>query len=78
MLRELLHGLIAPSLKEDGCLNYELHTSNDNPAKFMFHQNWATQAALDKHQQSPHVKAAIENGSDLLAGPFEVSVWKKL
>ncbi|HEV2613570.1 MAG TPA: putative quinol monooxygenase [Gammaproteobacteria bacterium] len=78
MLHDLLYGLIAPCLKENGCLNYDFHNSPDNPAKFMFHETWTTKAALDKHSQSPHIQAAVAKIGDMLATPIEMTVWKKI
>lgn len=77
-LYELLHGLIAPSLKEDGCINYDLHTCSENSAKFMFHENWTSLETLDKHRQSPHMKTAAPKITELLATPKEVTVWKRI
>lgn len=78
ILHDLLHSLIAPSLKEDGCINYDLHTNPEHPAKFMFHENWTSKAALDKHSQSLHVKTAIAKIKDLLATPIEKTLWEKI
>lgn len=35
-----LQNLIAPTQVEDGCLNYDLHRSIENPALFLFYENW--------------------------------------
>jgi quinol monooxygenase YgiN len=52
-LRNALVGLVAPTRQEAGCLNYDLHVAPENPAKFLFHENWTTKAALDTHLQTP-------------------------
>jgi quinol monooxygenase YgiN len=54
-LRAALIGLLAPTRKEAGCLSYDLHASPEDPAKFLFHENWADKAALDAHMQAPHI-----------------------
>ena len=41
-LHEALIGLLAPTRKEAGCINYDLHSSPEDPAKFLFHENWAS------------------------------------
>ena len=51
-----LHSLVAPTRKEPGCLTYELHLDPENPAKFMFYEKFAGQAALDHHVDTPHFK----------------------
>ena len=32
--------LIPITLAEEGCIQYDLHQDNDNPAHFMFYENW--------------------------------------
>jgi len=54
--RELLK-LVAPTRKEDGCIDYNLHRDNDNPALFIFYENWESAACLEKHIGSDHYKA---------------------
>ena len=76
LLHDLLQSLIAPSLKEDGCLKYDLHQCVDNPAKFMFHENWASKAAHAKHREMPHIKAWHAKKEGLLAKPYEVTFWE--
>jgi quinol monooxygenase YgiN len=51
-----LHALIAPTRKEIGCLIYELYRDPDNHGRFMFHEGFVGQAALDLHVNSPHFK----------------------
>ncbi len=35
-LRETLLGLIGPTRKEAGCIDYHLHVADDDPRMFMF------------------------------------------
>jgi quinol monooxygenase YgiN len=51
-----LHALVVPTREEPGCLVYELHFDPDDPAKFMFYEKFANQAALDYHLNTPHFK----------------------
>lgn len=51
-----LGALIAPTLLEDGCINYDLHKSIENPAVYVFHENWASKAHLDAHLVTEHIK----------------------
>ena len=77
-LRELLLSLIEPTTKEDGYISYELHSNNDNPAEFVFIEEWETAAALDSHLQTPHLKAAIEKLPQMLAGELDIRSLTKL
>lgn len=57
LVRAALEKLIAPTLAEEGCLQYDLHQDNDNPALFLFFENWTTRDAWQKHMQAPHIAA---------------------
>ena len=75
--REALEGLIEPTHAEAGCINYDLHTSTDDPAQFMFYENWTSKEALDQHLATPHLQAFIGKESQLLAKPVEITLWEK-
>jgi quinol monooxygenase YgiN len=46
--------LIAPTRKEEGCLEYTLHQDNQDPAVFIFYENWSSEAYLARHMESAH------------------------
>ena len=48
--------LIEPTLQEKGCLQYDLHQDNDNPAVFLFYENWESRELWQVHMQSPHLQ----------------------
>ncbi|MFC4994505.1 putative quinol monooxygenase [Rubritalea tangerina] len=52
--------LIAPTRAEDGCINYDLHQDNDNPAHFIFHENWENRELWQVHMNSPHIANYLE------------------
>lgn len=47
--------LIDITRAEEGCINYDLHQDNSNPAHFVFHENWESEALLEKHLESQHI-----------------------
>ena len=61
-VRQELLSLVAPSRKDAGCLNYDLHQALDNPALFLFHENWTSKAHLDAHLQKPDLQAVAGPG----------------
>ncbi|MBE4179222.1 antibiotic biosynthesis monooxygenase [Vibrio parahaemolyticus] len=56
----LLAGLLEPTRQEEGCCQYELYLDEKVDGLFMFQEIWASQGALDKHLQSPHMAAFLE------------------
>ena len=62
--------LIDKTRVEEGCINYDLHQDNSNPAHFVFHENWESEAALDTHLASAHIAdyiAAVEGAVETFA-----------
>lgn len=49
--------LIEPTRKEVGCVQYDLHLDNENPALFIFIENWESEEVLQDHANSEHFKA---------------------
>ncbi|GLP96362.1 putative quinol monooxygenase [Paraferrimonas sedimenticola] len=54
--RELLR-LLEPTRAEAGCINYDLHQDKDNPALFVFYENWQSRKLWRAHMESEHVAA---------------------
>lgn len=55
--------LITPTLKEAGCLQYDLHQDNDNPAVFVFYERWSSRQLWQEHMNNDHLaeyKSATE------------------
>lgn len=77
-LRTALLGLVEPTRKEAGCINYDLHTASDGAGKFLFHENWTSQAALDAHLKSPHIQALLPHVDELCAAFPEIKTWEKI
>ncbi len=55
LVRAELMKLIPVTLKEAGCLQYDLHQDNDNPAHFMFFENWESRELWQAHMNAPHL-----------------------
>lgn len=75
--RKELEVLLEPTRAEAGCINYDMHWSADDPAQFMFYENWTSKQALDQHLATPHLKRFMELASRLLTKPVEITLWEK-
>ena len=76
--RELLLGLVAPTRAEDGCIDYDLHQSTDNPALFVFYEKWTSAAALKVHSRSAHITEFRKIRGEVLDERPVVTIWKHL
>jgi quinol monooxygenase YgiN len=77
-LREALLAVRAPTLKERGCINYDLHDSPSLPGVFVFLENWESKADLDAHLASQHIAAFRAKAPDLLAEPADITLWSEI
>lgn len=57
-VREALLALIEPTRKEAGCITYQLLQNRDDPSDFTFVEEWTSDACLDAHAVSDHLREA--------------------
>ena len=60
LVKTELEKLIEPSRADAGCLQYDLHQDNENPAHFLFFENWESRELWQAHMETPHLKAYME------------------
>jgi len=77
-LRQELLALIPTTREEPGCINYDLHQAVDNPAHFLFHENWTGKRHLDDHLARPHLQAFLAKAPELLAELPQITLWEKI
>lgn len=65
LVKEELIKLIDITCDEEGCLQYDLHQDNNNPAHFMFYENWKSRELWQAHMGRQHLKdyAAATDGA---------------
>ena len=65
LVKAELQKIIAPTLAEEGCLQYDLHQDNEEPEHFMFYENWASRDLWLAHMGQQHLKdyAAATEGA---------------
>lgn len=70
--RVALTSLLEPTRAEQGCLRYELTQNNADPTDFTFIEEWTTDAALDEHLESEHIRTLRSRADELFAAPPDV------
>lgn len=72
---EILNGLFArlveETRKEPGCQKYDLHEVIDQPGIFIMMEEWASEAALETHNNSPHFNTFLASAEPYFAAPIE-------
>lgn len=56
-VRGELEKLVPITLAEEGCLQYDLHQDNENPAQFLFYETWESRELWQAHMNAPHLAA---------------------
>ncbi|MDF1880124.1 antibiotic biosynthesis monooxygenase [Sulfurimonas sp. MAG313] len=74
--KELLK-LIEPTLKEKGCIQYDLQNENNNPEQFLFFEIWENRELWQDHMQTPHILEFIDTIEDYLEN-FSVQEMTKI
>ena len=54
LLEAELRALVAPTRKEEGCLQYDLHAAADHPGSYLLHEVWASREDHGAHTRTPH------------------------
>ena len=57
LVKSELLKLIEPTLKEEGCIQYDLHQDNDHTEIFAFYENWESRDLWQTHMNSDHLLA---------------------
>ena len=69
--------LIDVTRKEAGCLQYELHSDNEDPKHFTFYETWENRELWQQHMNAPHLTAYVE-ATDGAVETFTVNEMTKL
>ncbi|GAL17679.1 hypothetical protein JCM19235_6232 [Vibrio maritimus] len=67
LVKQELLKLIDITRAEEGCINYDLHQDNENPAHFVFYENWESRELWQAHMDNQHLAdylAATEGAVD--------------
>lgn len=55
LVKTELKKLVPITRGEEGCIQYDLHQDNENPAHFMFYENWETRELWQTHMNNLHL-----------------------
>lgn len=77
-VKQELLAMVEATRLEEGCVQYDLHVTTDQPGSFVFYENWTSREALDRHNASPHLQAFGAKAADLLAQPPRVLTYTRI
>ena len=70
--------IINDSRHEDGCLNYDFHQAIDDETVFIWHETWASKAAIDAHGASKHFNNFSAGIKDLIDEPLQITLTRMI
>ena len=70
-VKELLRGMVAPSLAEPGVLTYDLHETLDGKS-FRLFERYESEEVFKQHKASAHFQELAKVLPGLLAEPLEI------
>jgi quinol monooxygenase YgiN len=71
-VRSILSGLVEPTRNESGCISYELLQNRTDPTDFIFVEEWKSDAEVDAHLTTKHVRDALTKLPKLLSGEPDI------
>ena len=77
-VREQFEALVEPTRAEPGCLHYELFVHDDDPAEFLFVQEYVDEAAFQAHLAAPHITAMLQTVLPLLAEDPDIRKYRRV
>jgi len=77
LLEAELRALVAPTRREEGCLQYDVHRSADLPSQFLLHEVWETREHHTAHTRTPHFLRWNARKDSLLAAR-EATFWQQI
>ncbi len=55
-IKQAMLDLVEDTLKEEGCIRYELHQDNNQPNKLTFVETWENRELWQKHMEGAAIK----------------------
>ncbi len=70
--------LVEPTRREAGCVQYDLHVSDTDPASVLFYEVWVSREALDQHLKTPHLTGFVSRAEECLAAPIKITTFTRI
>ena len=74
-LGQRLLGLVEPSRREPGCINYDVHRSDSDADLWCVYENWRSSEDLKLHFTLPHMQAFVADLPKLMQGELDLRIF---
>lgn len=77
-LKRRTAALVEPTRREAGCLQYDLHVCDADPASILFYEVWTSRDALEQHLKTPHLTDFVSRAEECLAAPVKITTFTRI
>lgn len=60
LVKAELKKLVPLTRAEEGCINFDLHQDNNDPAHFFLYENWASREVWEAHKGGAHLREYMD------------------
>lgn len=75
---ELAKELVENTVKEVGCIKYEMYQNTKEPTELIMLEEWETEEDLTNHMSSEHFKRIVPQMAEYLRKKGEINIYKKV
>ncbi|MCB2290153.1 antibiotic biosynthesis monooxygenase [Clostridium sp. CS001] len=75
---ELAKILVETTVKEEGCISYEMYQDEKNSSILIMIEEWETIEAMNNHMSSEHFKKIVPQMSECMNQKPELNICKKV
>tara|TARA_R110002049_G_scaffold270874_2_gene447932 strand:- start:347 stop:634 length:288 start_codon:yes stop_codon:yes gene_type:complete len=75
---ELAKELVEKTVKEVGCIKYEMYQNKKEPTELIMLEEWETEEDLNNHMSSKHFIRIVPQMAEYLRKKAEINIYKKV
>ncbi|WP_116769744.1 putative quinol monooxygenase [Maribacter litoralis] len=75
---ELAKELVEKTVKEVGCIKYEMYQNKKEPTELIMLEEWETEEDLNNHMSSEHFIRIVPQMAEYLRKKAEINIYKKV
>ena len=75
---ELAKELVEKTVKEVGCIKYEMYQNTKEPTELIMLEEWETEEDLNNHMSSEHFIRIVPQMAEYLRKKAEINIYKKV
>lgn len=75
---EVFRGMVDPTKKENGCIQYEMYQDEENPSTLIVLEQWGSRDDFDNHMKSEHLERILPKMGEFMRKEAEANLCYKV